>query len=95
MSPTWSPEGRRLAFVEGSRLEVVNRDGSGERRITRVRASEYDPPAWSPDGHWIAFVGYLPHGRILVVHPDGSGLRTLVRKASSAPSLSWLPRLPG
>ena len=46
LSPTWSPDGRRLAFrhigAEGSDLYVVGADGSGERRIGEGTSN------WSP-----------------------------------------------
>ncbi len=48
--PTWSPDGRRIAFLRGPpqaasrdrygyHLYVVNADGSGLRRLTRIRDS--------------------------------------------------------
>jgi dipeptidyl aminopeptidase/acylaminoacyl peptidase len=48
----WSPDGRKLAFLRGGLLWVMNADGSGKRRLTTRPASG---PAWSPDGRWIAF----------------------------------------
>jgi Tol biopolymer transport system component len=54
--PTWSPDGRRLAFYSTG-LWTVRADGSGLRRLPRVRSS-IGPrlPSWSPDGTRIAFV---------------------------------------
>ena len=62
-SPSWSPDGRAIAF---SRLDVVsgrdpvgeiyrmNADGSGATALTRPPAW-YGAPVWSPDGRTIAF----------------------------------------
>lgn len=53
-SPVWSPDGRRMAFVqEGHRLLVMNADGSDKRYVTEV--SQRCVPAWSPAGTQIAF----------------------------------------
>ena len=52
-TPSWSPDGRRIAFQtrSGPGLAVVNADGSGQQNLT---TGSY--PAWSPDGRRIAFV---------------------------------------
>jgi Tol biopolymer transport system component len=63
-------------------LDVVNVDGSGERRVTRQKCGAQNP-AWSPDGRTIAFEG--SYG-IYLVNIDGTGLRRLTR---SRPGLHW------
>lgn len=51
-APTWSPDGKRLAWVDGesgfAELVVANADGSDARRITSFR-STVSNPAWSPE----------------------------------------------
>jgi Tol biopolymer transport system component len=58
-TPGWSPDGRQLVFTgfDGglSDLFIVNRDGSGMRRLTNDKFADLHP-AWSPDGKTIAFV---------------------------------------
>lgn len=58
-SPSWSPDGRRIAFISkresSNDLYVIDVDGGGLIRLTDDRGEERDP-AWSPDGSRIAFV---------------------------------------
>jgi len=85
----WSPDGRLLAFERGGRLHVVNRDGTGLRRLPidvptcpTCRSSEGDP-AWSPDGRTLAFEhgeaepGSKGVGAIWAADADGQNVRRL------------------
>jgi Ca2+-binding RTX toxin-like protein len=49
-NPSWSPDGSRIAFDDGSTVYTVAADGSG---LTRLAAGSN--PAWSPDDSTIAF----------------------------------------
>ena len=59
----WSPDSKRIAFTgrgdppRGLAITVVNADGTGERRVTRLGPEEgsAQAPAWSPDGRKFAF----------------------------------------
>jgi TolB protein len=71
-------------------IYVVNADGSGLRRLTRMRWSD-EFPSWSPDGRMIAFASDRPSGGgvIYVMNADGSDLRTL--NGRSASDAAWSP----
>lgn len=65
--PTWSPDGREIAFVSnrqprwdtslGSDIYVVSREGGEARRVTSDHA--FSNPVFSPDGRRIAVTGRL------------------------------------
>jgi Tol biopolymer transport system component len=51
LSPSWSPDSRRLAFAAGP-IMVIDADGSNAEAVTEHRAGF---PEWSPDGTRLAY----------------------------------------
>jgi len=59
MSPSWSPDGKRLAYVsfEGNRAAIYVQDlASGGRQVLSKSPGINGAPAWSPDGRKMALV---------------------------------------
>jgi hypothetical protein len=55
MSPSWSPDGTRIAFGGSGGLYVASADGDGVPRVVAA-GSEVHSPRWSADGSRIAYV---------------------------------------
>jgi Tol biopolymer transport system component len=75
--PSWSRDGRRIAFV-GDGLYVVNADGSELRRVRREGTG--GGASWSPADRRIAFDCVTRRFESCTVGSDGSRLRGLSRQ---------------
>lgn len=86
--PTWSPDSRRLAFIDHSgRLATIGRDGSSVRPLVQRLRSKIRAPLWSPDGAWIAYT--IGEDQLWVVRSDGTRSH---RVAKARPqNFSWSP----
>jgi TolB protein len=90
----WSPDGQRLAFTSNrdgnTEIYVVNRDGSGLRRLTNHPENDVTP-TWSPTGQQIAWTsnrGGNPN--IWIMNADGTQPRPLTREGH-ADRATWSP----
>jgi Tol biopolymer transport system component len=59
--PTWSPDGKTLAFVsrpeKNADIYVIGLEEGELRRITTDRSADLRP-SWSPDGEWLYFLSF-------------------------------------
>jgi Tol biopolymer transport system component len=95
-SPSYSPDGRRIAFDGGERIAVVEADGGDLTLLPAVTEDDGDP-AFSPDGSRIVFTGSNDaRGTDLFVRRvDGRAARLVVEDAarpawSSRGALAWV-----
>jgi len=92
--PVWSPDGTKIAFQSNrdgnAEIYVMNRDGSGIRRITTHPASDATP-TWSPSGKQLAFTSDRSGSpQIYVVDTDGLNLRPMTSE-SYCDRPTWSP----
>ncbi len=95
MSPTWSPDGGKLAYVtfENKKSQLVLHDlRSGSRRVVAAFKGHNGAPAFSPDGSRLAFAsnkdGVL---NIYVVGASGGNPAQLTSNAGNNTEPSWSP----
>jgi TolB protein len=103
-SPTWSPDGKVIAYDSDYGLHLTSPDGSfGDQTYGHyINALSTDvrdtSPAWSPDGSKIAFMfNQHDHQEIYVMNADGSNRVRLTKEEPFTPrppnnvSPAWSP----
>lgn len=96
---SWSPDGRFIVLISnrhgGLKVHILDTSSSGNGNDMHQITSgpnEDDSPAWSPDGHQIAFVSV--HGGIsdiFVMSEDGSNVRQVTHGLGQNIHPMWLP----
>jgi len=99
---TFSPDGKRLAFVRGipdagkARLLIANVDGTGEQTLWDADAAVDTrgilAPDWSPDGRSIAMSsGLRGLSTVTIVNVEDKTTRTLYRHRGNIGRPRWTP----
>ncbi len=85
ISPVWSPDGGRLAYVSFEKKKpviYVHSLAGGQRHIVANFKGSNSAPAWSPDGRKLAVVlSKDGNSQIYTVNADGSGLQRVTSSA--------------
>jgi Tol biopolymer transport system component len=94
--PSWSPDGRRLAFVgEAGGVEqvfVIRADGTGLRQVTESSPSIKESLEWSPDGRRIGYSASVsPDSGPFSIHVvDVDGSRDTTIAATDLPDVEYV-----
>lgn len=102
-APSWSPDGRYIAYLAGTKdqhsntsiriLEVAS--GAHRELLPASLGLRYMPPVWSPDGRQLVFAGQQEEDsfnhNIYVINADGSNLRQLTGALSHDVHPAWSP----
>lgn len=93
--PSWSPDGKRIAFnsnLSGDHVMYIV-DVGGSHVVDLCSVGEGWQVDWSPDGVSILFTSHRDHPDnytdIYVMRPDGSGVKRLTRNRAYTPA--WSP----
>jgi TolB protein len=95
-APTWSPDGKRLAFVQSDRrgnsdIMVLDLDSGRVRRLTDSNCINTEP-SWNPAGTQIAFTSDREGTpQVYLMEDDGSNVRRLTTEGNYNASPAWSP----
>jgi Tol biopolymer transport system component len=91
--PDFSPDGKQVVYIwmrdASADVFVQMVDSAARLQLTKTAEPEWSP-AWSPDGHWIAFIRTGASGsQLFMIPPIGGPERKIADDICAGTGLSW------
>ena len=95
ISPRWSPNGKKIAYVSFEKKKpviYVQAIETGKRTLLANFRGNNSAPAWSPDSKKLAIVlTYSANSQIYTIDADGKNIKQLMRTRSINTEPAWSP----
>jgi Tol biopolymer transport system component len=88
--PSYSPNGKRIAYSAGGGIYTINVGGGGKTKVTNNNKGDDFSPDYSPNGAKIAYAGYEgPDSEIYTINVGGGGKSQVTNSKYEAGDPSW------
>ncbi len=92
ISPSWSPDGSKIAYVsfEKKKPIIFVQSLSGQRTVLANFKGNNSAPSWAPDGNKLAIVlTYGANSQVYTINADGSGLQQITKSSAIDTEPTW------